>query len=60
MKIIIRIIKEKTRNYDFYHMMKYVEKEECGSLKTLHVKNKNNTIIKTITNINKIEQEIMK
>ena len=36
-------------------MIKHTGKGERGSLKTLHMKNENNIIIKIITNRNEIE-----
>ena len=53
-------MKEKMRNYDFHCITKHVGKGEYSSLKTSYMKNKNDIIIKTITNRYEIEWEIMK
>ena len=52
-------MKEKRRNYDFQYITRCIKRRERGSLRLLYIKDKNNTIIKTMINRHDIEKAIM-
>ena len=57
--VIKRIMKEQKRNHDFQYMTNYIRKGERGSLRTLHIKDAENNIIKILNNRYNIESTIM-
>ena len=52
-------MKEKRRNYDFQYITRCIKRRERGSLRLLHVKDKNNIAVKIMTNRYDIEKAII-
>ena len=58
-EIFQQIIKSRNRNHSFQYMINFLGKGPKYGLRKLHIKNNNDQIIKTLSNREEIEREII-